>query len=85
MPPIPLSKNQQKRWEELFEKNAESDSEYVPYVLKLSFTAALKARRSYEDESLSKRSRNSLSAPLSFFEVITLCQKTISVKFSPSF
>ena len=49
MPPIPLSKNQQKRWEELFEKNVESDSEYVPYVLKLSFTAALKARRSYED------------------------------------
>ena len=66
MPPIPLSKNQQKRWEELFEKNAESDSEYVPYVLKLSFTAALKARRSYEDESLSKRSRNSLSAPLPY-------------------
>lgn len=37
MPHIPLSKNQQKRWDELFEKNAEYNSEYVPYVLKLSF------------------------------------------------
>lgn len=64
MPHISLSKNQQKRWDELFGKNAEADSEYVPHVLKLSFPAALKARRSHEDESLSKRSRNSLSAPL---------------------
>ncbi len=86
MPPIPLSKNQQKRWEELFEKNAESDSEYVPYVLKLSFTAALKAVVPMRTNRFPNGAETLSALPaLSFFEVITLCQKTISVKFSPSF